>query len=52
MKFHISILWDSLGVKRYVSGYFVLMEELAWEAFLGYLEFSPIVFDVNTMPGT
>jgi hypothetical protein len=42
---HFSCFWNSLGATGKGSGSLVRMEELVWEAFLGYLESCPNVFD-------
>jgi hypothetical protein len=42
----------SVGVTGVSCGSFVWMGELVWETFLGCLEFSPFVFDVDSLVGT
>ena len=51
MEFCFLFFWDTLGVTGKGSGSLVWLEELVWEAFLGCLESSPIVSDVDVVAG-
>ena len=48
---NVTSFWDSMGHARFNEEFGVLLEQLVWEIFFGYLEFDSWLLDVGYLDG-